>query len=88
MQKMKVTGVNPDGSFNLEAIKDATCKCTISNLRFHTSDPVMNLEVVWHNKGKYTNGQRKKLLARTVVSLLRSAVEHQKKLDKHSKGIS
>jgi hypothetical protein len=89
MEKMKVTGINSSGGYELEASNSrSSCRCTISNLRLHDTEPMLSTEVVWHDKGTYTNGQRKKLLARTVVNLLRSAIEYHKRLDKHSKGKS
>lgn len=87
MEKLRVADFKNDW-FILESKKEPRCRCKISDMRLHAIKPTMNMEVEWIDKGNYTNGQRKKMLARTVVGLLRTAVEHQKKLDKHSKGQS
>lgn len=87
MEKLRVVGFKDDWLI-LESKKEPKCQCKVSNIRLHDTLPTMHMEVEWISKGKYTNGQRKKMLARTVVGLLRSAVEHQKKLNKHSKGQS
>lgn len=87
MEKLRVVDFG-DNWFILESKKEPKCRCKVSNMRFHDTKSAVNMEVEWISKGNYTNGQRKKMLARTTVWLLRSAVEHQKKLDKHSKGQS
>lgn len=87
MEKLRVVDFKDDW-FILESKTDPKCRCKVSDIRLHDTKPTMNMEVEWISKGSYTNGQRKKMLARTVIGLLRSAVEHQKKLDKHSKGQS
>lgn len=56
--------------------------CKISNLRFHETKSVLQLNIDWINKGSYTNGQRKKLVARTIAKFLRNIIMREKyKLD-------
>jgi len=51
--------------------------CKITDLRFHDTEPLLQMAIDWINTGSYTNGQRKKLLTRTLVRALRRAVRHE-----------
>lgn len=53
-------------------------KCVVSDMKFHDTDSAINMNVVWINKGTISNGQRKKMLARTIRSILKRSIDFYK----------
>lgn len=63
--------------FTLTSADSTPCVCNIWNLHFHESKPQLRLSIIWISKGSYTNLQRKKLVTRTLNSILRAAMVQQ-----------
>jgi len=59
--------------------------CKITDLRFHDTEPLLHMAIDWINKGSYTNGQRKKLVTRTLVRALRRMVRYERNKRQHTK---
>ena len=57
--------------------KQSPAICVVSNLKMDDIKSVICVDVDWINKGKYTNGMRKKLLARTMRKLITNALRDQ-----------
>lgn len=47
------------------------CSCIISNIEFEEHRPNVNMNIIWIEKGRYSNLQRKKMLRRSFTALLR-----------------
>jgi hypothetical protein len=74
-----------DGFWLVSKDKIQPAICKITDLRFHDTDPLLHMVIDWVNVGSYTNGQRKKLVARTLVRTLRRAARHERNKRKHTK---
>lgn len=85
MEKMKIAESDPNG-FVLNSRGAYPAICIITGLHFHDTDPVCSLDIDWVCKGRYTNGQRKKLVARTIRSLLQAIVADERKKSHIHKG--
>ena len=76
MLKMKIV---PQGeNLLLVRLGKAHCSCIIGNLKFHDIEPVVSMSIDWIDRGNVTNLQRKKMVKRTINSVLRLAVNHAK----------
>jgi hypothetical protein len=84
MHKMKITLEGEDYvHYILTSRGKDPAKCVIGNLRIHEDEPVLQFNLDWINKGKYSNYQRKKMVARTLVRLLKATAAHKMKSLKH-----
>ncbi len=85
MEKMKIKaiGETSDG-FKFISRGRYPAICLVNNLRFHETEPVVNLEIDWICKGGYTNLQRKKMVQRTINGLLRYIVRSEWRLQRCS----
>lgn len=54
------------------------CRCGVSAVNFLGESPIVSMNVVWYSKGRYTNIQRKKMVSRTIISLIRMIVKRAK----------
>ena len=88
MKTMRVSMVSEksdDGFWLVSKDKHYPAICKITKLRFHNTDPFLHMAIDWINVGSYTNKQRKKLVTRTLVRLLRRAVRYETQKRKHTK---
>ena len=74
-----------DGFWLVSKDKHQPAICKITDLRFHDTKPLLHMVIDWVNVGSYTNGQRKKLVARTLVRALRRMVRYETQKRKHTK---
>lgn len=78
MEKMKIVASSADG-FTLSSRGQYPAIAVITDTKFHETEPLVSVCIDWVSKGSYTNGQRKKMVARTMVSLLRSIVASERR---------
>lgn len=74
-----------DGFLLISRDKTQPAICKISGLKFHDTEPLLQMSIDWINKGSYTNGQRKKLVTRTLVRALRRMVRYETRRRLHTK---
>lgn len=84
MERMRIEAIEND-RFILISRGSYPAVCRIDNLQFSELHPVLLMGIDWICKGGYTNGQRKKMVARTMKYLLISIVSHKKQLLKLQK---
>lgn len=77
MRKLKLLGVD-EGKFMFSSNGTKPSICYIWDMHFPDVGNVMNLQIDWVVKGHYSNGQRKKMVKRTITSLLRKIVTDHK----------
>lgn len=83
MQTMRISIEGSD--YILTSRGQTPVKCVIANLKIDEHDPVLRFNVDWISKGKYSNYQCKKMVARTMVRLLKAAAAKMKESLKHGK---
>jgi hypothetical protein len=79
MKVMRVDFYGKDRSQFLLVSKDKQFPaiCVVSNLKMDDINSAVLFDIDWLNKGMYTNGMRKKLLARTMRKLITKALKDQ-----------
>jgi len=85
---MKTMRVTIDNNGNFVFVSKDTIKpvmCVVKDFELPENDQHLKFNVEWITKGKYTNGQCKKLLKRTIMKILRLAVENAKDVLKTQK---
>lgn len=85
MKKFKIDSVDGPTMIFTSRGKNP-CRVAISDIRFADQGPTVNMQVDWITMGRYTKGQSKKMLARTITSILRNIVAVEKRNNKHTKG--
>ena len=83
MEKMRISdidiGDDSGSGFIMTSRGRYPAICNISNIHFLDDEPVVQAKLDWIAKGKYTNGQRKKMVARTLSHILRTIVASERK---------
>lgn len=85
MEKMRIEPMDKsEDGFILTSRGKYPAICILNHLRFHDTDPVVQMDIDWVSKGGYTNRQRKKMVARTINGLLRYMLYCKRRELKHT----
>lgn len=84
MRTMKIESVHDSKQFMfISKDKNNPAICVVDNINFHDTESFINCKFDIVNKGRYSKGKLKKMVARTIVSILRRIISEQKSLFKH-----
>ncbi len=86
MEKMKIKSLEDSSEgFKLISKGKYPAICLLNHIRFHDTEPMVNMEIDWICKGGYSNLQRKKMVQRTINGLLRYIVRSERQRQRKEK---